>query len=278
MKKHFGKWISVLLALAFTLSFAVSSFAYETTSQFNNVTDTFTFVMRDSHPLGGTGPIVIVQGTLHENGTDTPIYFVSIHGTEFTTIGESCDIDSDNKVMAKEADKYSAAIKKGIQKYVPKGSNLVISGHSLGGMECQIIAADEDIKRDYNILYTVPIATPPLDFGEVEGPMNILVDEGDMINLMTDKDSADYAKIKDKIHYEKSDYTLFNAHTHSYEDPAVWGEYDAVGQKGGNATITLDLSTMKNVPATKYDSQKGVRLYASMENDGNNWLGVSVLL
>lgn len=279
MRKSLKHIFALVLALAMVLSVSISASAAngDNTTVLKSLPDTFLYIM-EVHPIVDQGPIAISQATLTENGEDTPIYFVALHGTEVTSIGEAVDVTSDLQAGFDKDSTYKADIIKDIKEDVPAGSNLVIAGHSLGGMDAQRVAADPEIKDNYNILYVTAIASPLLSYGETEGTVNRLAEKSDAVPYLSHYTLEDLDLQKSTRSEEHGDdYNITNAHTHSYEDAAVWGNYDAVGTKGGNAVITIDNTTTKIHSAPKYDWQQGNRIYFGYPADGNNFHGISIL-
>lgn len=278
MSKSIKHIFALVLALAMVLSVSISaSAASSNTTVLKNLPDTFLYIM-NVHPIADQGPIAISQATLTENGQDTPIYFVALHGTETSAYGEAVDVTSDLQAGFDKDSTYKKDIIKDIKQDVPAGSNLVLAGHSLGGMDAQRVAADPEIKNNYNVLYVTAIASPLLSYGETEGKVNRLAEKSDAVPYLSHYtfDNMDLQK-STRSEEHGDDYNLFNAHTHSYEDTSVWGNYDAVGNKGGNAVITIDNNTTKIHSAPKYDFQQGKRIYFAFPWDGNNYKGISIL-
>ena len=278
MKKTWKHLFAVVLALALTLSVSVCAFAAEGNMRtFKTIPDTFSYIQSEVHPMIDQGPFTISQATLTENGVDTPVYFIAMHGTETSSFGEAEDVVSDLYAGFDKESQYMKDIKKDILTDVPKGSNLVIAGHSLGGMTAQQLAADPEIKDNSNILYVTAIAAPLLSYQKTEGKVNRLAEKADAVPYMSHYTLSDLDLQKSTRSEEHgSKYNIINSHTGSYKDPAVWGDYDAVGNKGGNAVLTVNTDTTKVYCAPISDRQTGTRAYASVFIDGN-WIGVSVL-
>lgn len=282
MKHAMKRVIAVVLAAALTLamSIAASAAAYPQNSQLKRISDTFLYIQTDIHPLTGTGPVAISQGTLTESGETTNIYLVAMHGLEATAIGYSDDFI--NCILSggfETTTPYLNNVKKYMNETIPAGSNVVFIGHSLGGMTAQQLAADQEVKDKYNIVYTTCIASPAICPEQQEGKLNRLVEKSDAVQYLSKYTFSDMETKKANRSVEHGKYNIFNAHTHSYEDRTVWGDYDAVGNKGGDAVITIDDTTTKRFSAPLTSAQTGKStIYFAIPYDGNNFFGVAVAL
>ena len=116
-------------------------------------------------------------------------------------------------------------------------------------------AGDGWIKDNYQVSNTVtfgsPLITPP---GGREGRVTRLSDSSDPIPVLSADTVMNPVQGILGPHYETSRYNNIDAHTHSYVDPAVWGNYDALGQKNGSATITTDSSQSRFFQAPTGDA------------------------
>ncbi len=286
MKKSIRHILSFVFALVLAAAvMTASAFAAEAPKskdgsrymELKNIPDTFLYIMQ-AHPIVDQGPIVISQATLKENGTETPVYFVALHGTEVTDFGEAVGVKEDLQSGFDKDNTYVRSIVKAIEQDVPKGSNLVLAGHSLGGMAAQQVASNQTIKDDYNVLYTTAIASPLIDKDQPEGKLNRLGDKNDAVPWLSSYTLSDREAQEGTCQKEDSSYNITNAHTHSYEDTSIWGNYDAVGNKGGNAELILDTATSKVHYAPSNESNSNPqRIYFGFPWDGNNYQGISVL-
>ncbi len=66
-----------------------------------------------------------------------------------------------------------------------RGSNLVVTGHSLGGMVAQQVAADSTIKKNYNVLNTVTFGSPLINGFQREGTVKRLGDTSDPVPYLS---------------------------------------------------------------------------------------------
>ena len=131
---------------------------------------------------------------------------------------------------------------------VPKGANLVIAGHSLGGMVAQQVAADSTIKSKYNVLNTVTYGSPLISGLTREGTVRRLGDTRDVVPALSVSTLLAPVWQIAGLNRENGGYSatqVVTAHCESYQRAAVWGAYDVTGTKNGGAKLTLDFSTTK---------------------------------
>ncbi len=206
-----------------------------------------TFVMGDAY----NGPIGIVEATLHQDGEDKPVYIVALSGTEliwsdYTGIQSTgavtdllCGFDLDNP--------YIAAVVKAMTENIPSNSDVILYGHSLGGMIAQEAAADTVLKENYNILNTITYGSPLIKLlGNREGVVRRLCDTSDIVPVLSFYTLTPLAvfqywgseRFSEDGNYD-SDWLA--AHNESYLREDVWGGYDVLGIKGGNASLTFDM-------------------------------------
>jgi len=187
------------------------------------------------------GPISITEATL-DDGTSQAVYLVTLRGWEpnkfFNNNGwTSCMLAGNNRRST-----YFRRIKTVISENIPAGASLVIAGHSLGGMVAEQLIGDNDLKENYKILYTVTYGSPIVAYKtEKEGILSMLGDGFDpVIGLSMDTKYQYYSPIS---HQTAGIQDGVSAHMDSYLDASVWGNYDAVGQKGGTVTLTVNPDT-----------------------------------
>ena len=91
----------------------------------------------------------------------------------------------------------------------------------------------------------------------VAGVLNRQTDKFDVPTYMS---STTWFHLKKTLAQRHGETTgmFSHAHTHvdSYKDEAVWGGYDALGEKGGSATLTIDNTTL-----TAYDAPNKLEKY-----------------
>ena len=148
---------------------------------------------------------------------------------------------------------------------LPVGSKIIISGHSLGGMISQQASAENAIKDNYEILNVVTFGSPLLSEGSREGTLHRLCDRSDIVpfasgSLISSSSAQwDDRECEDGAYGEEIYSTsgliahtsgaaadtrdTTGPHCQSYKRTDVWGNYDVLGEYGGNKVIILDNST-----------------------------------
>ena len=238
-------FLAAVLALAIVLSVfcCVPAFAVGNTRTFTNAAEIYTFV-RDGYNGGEKGPISITRGTLIQGRTQKPVYLVTLSGTELV-LNQSTEVLTDLFSGFDLDNAYYYNVVRVIQQNVPRGANLILAGHSLGGMVAQQVAANTAIKANYNVLNTVCFGSPLLSVGNREGTVRRLGDISDVVpylsgRLFTNPITAIFGLNREDGHYYGRPIT---AHNQSYSRTDLWGKYDITGTKYGSAKLTLDLST-----------------------------------
>ena len=201
-------------------------------------------LVSDGYNKGEKGPITITQGTLKTGSRSKPVYLVTLSGTELV-FNQSTEILTDLFSGFNLKNAYYYNVVKVIQANIPKGSNLILAGHSLGGMIAQQVAADTTIKYKYNVLNTVTFGSPLLAAGFREGTVRRLGDVSDVVPLLSSNLFVTPIRALVGLNREDGRYYLkpVTAHKESYLREDLWGKYDVTGTKYGNAKLTLDLST-----------------------------------
>lgn len=261
MKKihaHLLKGVAVCVGLA--LSFASCSNPLLTDGEFSagmgrglNLNKTFTTSPSVySYVCDGynstVGPISITQGQLIANGSTKSIYLVTLSGTQLKS-NQATGIINDLQAAMSIEGAYVNAIVNAIRSSVPKGSNLILAGHSLGGMVAQQVAGNSTIKSEYNVLNTICFGSPLITFIWREGTIKRLGDTSDIVPILSVSSLFVITAVWNYtgLNRENGGYgtDLLGAHLRSYGRDNVWGRYDAVGVKYGNATIKVDTATRK---------------------------------
>ena len=189
------------------------------------------------------GPIIITKGVLKSGWTSKNVYLITLSGTELVknqTTGYLTDLKSGFNLN----NKYLENVVSIVTKNIPKNSNLVFAGHSLGGMICQQVIANDTIKNNYNVLNTVCFGSPLLSAGDREGTVKRLGDTSDIVPYLSGSLFNNTLWAIAGLNREDGGYgtDIMNAHQ-SYIRDDEWGAYDVVGKKYGGARITLDLNT-----------------------------------
>lgn len=203
-------------------------------------------IVYEGYNKGVKGPISITKGTLRSGFSSKTVYLVALSGTETDDVedqstGYLTDLLSgfnlNNAYLANTVDIICACI--------PMNSNIILAGHSLGGMVCQQVAANSTIKEYYNVLNTVCFGSPLLSAGSREGTTKRLGDTSDVVPYMSGSLFNNTIWAIAGLNRENGGYgtDAFHAHTESYLRPDVWGKYDVTGTKNGGAKLTLNKSS-----------------------------------
>lgn len=194
---------------------------------------------------GTLGPIIITKGRLQKKSVDQEVYLITLSGTEIVE-NQSTGYLTDLKVGFNLDNPYLRNVINIISANIPAGSNLILAGHSLGGMVAQQVAANDTIKKNYNVLNTVTFGSPLISAGNREGDVKRLGDNSDVVPYLsvTGSITKEIWKIAG-LHRENGGYGVnaVDAHINSYLRSDLWGKYDVTGTWHGSATLTLDLDT-----------------------------------
>lgn len=201
-------------------------------------------LVEEGYNQGTKGPISITKGTLKSGLSSKTVYLVTLSGTEMV-FNQSTEVLTDLFSGFNLKSAYYYNVVKIIRNNIPKGANLILAGHSLGGMIAQQVAADTTIKYYYNVLNTVCFGSPLLAAGFREGTVRRLGDISDVVPLLSSNLFVTPVRALLGLNREDGGYYLrpVTAHTECYEREDVWGKYDVTGTKYGKATLTLDMST-----------------------------------
>lgn len=236
-----------------------------------------------------------LSGSEDLDNPEIPVYLVCIAGTEVIG-GHPNNVDADVMTALNLPNQYERQIRKVIEKNVPKGSNLMLTGHSLGGMVAQQVCADSKLKRDYNILYTVAFGAPVVKGQSgYEGTLYRLVDKSDYVGLASvnvvenlskatlenmgaamastgtvtrdggyNNNRGNFAMVSNALAHPELNGP-HSAHM-SYINEQTWGDVDVCGIPNGPHQLKLDKSTCQRF-VTKTNSNSGVS--AGLYNGGN---------
>lgn len=199
------------------------------------------------------GPITITKGTLRYRDwfwwKTKDVYLVSCSGTDTNVQNQTTDWWTDLLVGFEQDNQYARNIKGAILASIPAGSNIIVTGHSLGGMVAQQISADKEIKNSYNVLNTVTFGSPLIDGFEREGMVKRLGDTSDIVPYASVSTLYNVVWQAAGLNREDGGYSVwdlnFSAHRFSYQRASVWGAYDPCGEKNTGRELTLDFSTTR---------------------------------
>ena len=126
------------------------------TRTLKKVYQTFRYT-QEAHPISGQGCFSVTKGVLKQNGKQCDIYLVAAHGLETSAFGQNDDMESVLKAGMQKNSPYLKQYMAVIKQTVPKGANLILTGHSLGGMVSQQAAANKTMQKNYNILHVITL-------------------------------------------------------------------------------------------------------------------------
>ena len=246
MKKKAGfaaKLLAFLLAFIMLLGLT-PAFAAGNQKTYTNAAE-IAVLVSDGYNQGTKGPITITKGTLKSGWSSKTVYLITLSGTEMV-FNQSTEYITDLFCGFNLNNAYYSNAVNVILANVPKNANLIIAGHSLGGMVAQQIASDSSIKKNYNVLNTVTFGSPLLSLGTREGTVKRLGDKKDFVPALSVQ--SVFIPLWAYVGLNKEDGGYSNpitAHKESYKRADVWGKYDVTGTKNGGAKLTLDLDTRK---------------------------------
>lgn len=207
------------------------------------------------------GPINVTQGKLTVENTYTTgwlwnkktvtqvneddVYIVGMSGTDPIALNSTTGVITDLLSGFEQDNKFVRNIKKVMFENIPEGSKVIVSGHSLGGMVAQQIAADTEVKDRYEILNVVAFGSPQVEGVNREGNVQRLGDTSDVVPYLSVNTFRNIIWQVKGLNKEDGGYfgRFITAHCQSYQRDDVWGGYDVLGVKGGTAKLTVDFST-----------------------------------
>ncbi|MDS0524837.1 GPI inositol-deacylase [Clostridium sp. SHJSY1] len=239
------KAIAVLILLLISI-LALPRNAYAASVKMSNIPQLKTFIAK-GHNGGTLGPIQIVQGSLFKDGTSfQTVYLIALSGTELEAKDQATDIWTDIKSGFELDSPYLQAVINAIVNNIPKNSNLIISGHSLGGMIAQQLSGNSKIKDNYNIKNVITLGSPLINpFGR-EGTVQRLGDIADFVPYLSATGTVLLPWQVFGLNRENGGYSdPMEAHKKSYLRDDVWGKYDMLGFKNGKSYLEYDDANVK---------------------------------
>lgn len=233
MKRIIALLLSIVLIVSSALTYASAASSKKVKCATLNQASDFIFD-------GGSGEITVAPVKITENGKTRNAYIVCVMGMGYNFSKPNNPLACIPAAFNMET-KYYKLVRSTILKYVPKNSELLLYGHSLGGMTLQKIACDSQVKEVYNITKILTIGSPyimvPKD--DREGKLVRFADTSDMVPKLSPAIIFSNKDYKD-AYFEDGGYNgnPDTAHNRSYRDADVWKKYDALGVKGGKAYFT----------------------------------------
>ena len=244
MKKNGSLKKIIVLVMALVMVFGTTAAFAADNRTYTKAPEIYKLV-RDGYNQGEKGPISIVKGTLKKGlFTSKTVYLVTLSGTELV-LNQSTEVLTDLFSGFNLDNAYYSNVVSVICQNVPQGANLIIAGHSLGGMVAQQVAGNSTVKARYNILNTVTFGSPLLSAGTREGTVKRLGDVSDVVPFLSVHTVVNTVWALAGLNREDGGYYLkpITAHNESYGRTDVWGKYDVTGTKNGGARLILDMST-----------------------------------
>lgn len=204
----------------------------------------------DSNGPIAIAPAKLVQKDSAGKTTEKKVYIVGLAGTEFM-FNEPRGVITDLQVGFEKDNFYIREIRRVVTANVPKGANVIFTGHSLGGMVAQQASGDLVLKARYNILNTISFGSPLINPVGREGQVKRLGDTADIVPYMSAQTMLRPIHQIAGLNREDGGYgkDFAEAHMRSYLRTDVWGDYDVLGVKGGNAKIVIDESQIESYGA-----------------------------
>ncbi len=189
---------------------------------------------------GGPGEITITPVSLTENGKTRRVYIVCVMGMGY-------DFKKPNNPIAcvpaafNIRNGYYRLVRKTMLKRIPRGAEVMLYGHSLGGMVCQELACDKKLKEPYRITRILTIGSPYIMVSRKnrEGSLVRFADTSDSVPKLSPAFLIDRKDYKDAYFRDggyNGDPDL--SHNRSYRDADVWRVFDALGVEGGDSYFT----------------------------------------
>lgn len=186
------------------------------------------------------GPISITEGRMTYNtywgSEDKEVYVVALSGTETIVDNQTTTVKEDLLSGFELSNEYATNVKNAIIDRIPAGSNIILAGHSLGGMVAQQVAADKYVKDNYEVLNTVTFGSPLIKGFTREGMVKRLGDSSDKNTFYSISSVLNIVWQYAGVNHEDGGYNGDSpaAHCDSYLREDVWGSYDCAGEKRGN--------------------------------------------
>lgn len=199
------------------------------------------------------GEIQIAPAVLATEEGAKDVYLVALRGVGFsknkTNNVLACFLSAFNLKSG-----YYTQVLDYVLQYVPEGSAVVFAGHSLGGMIEQQLSCAEEFTSKYELLHTLNVGSPYVltKAENREGSLMRCVDTTDVIPKLGPGALLDFFHFNN---YIKLDGGYLGdpdaAHNLSYMRDDIWGDYDALGELDGVATLTLQRSEIITLSSKK---------------------------
>ncbi|MBC8167855.1 MAG: hypothetical protein H7Y20_18545 [Bryobacteraceae bacterium] len=166
-------------------------------------------------------------------------YLILLSGTEIGNLEQATGVITDARLGTGLSIRYSEELMEAAKGFIPKGSRVILAGHSLGGMVAEKIASDRKWQGMFRTTDVITYGSPQVSGADVVGTRYTRFwDTGDPIpqlSLEAVNRKGNYKLVKGPTGEQLRDN---NAHDWYPHNPELT-TYDALGQLG-NACLTLD--------------------------------------
>lgn len=184
----------------------------------------------------------IRKGKLYEYGTnEREVYCIFLRGTNQSwDTNDVLSLPTCLKSCIGKKNIYIDAVKKSAVKEIPEGANVILIGHSLGGMVAQQFIADNEMMKRYKLLNALTIGSPYVIGLKPGCPLHRTADRADVIADLSVPLFANL--VVGHIRTESGGYYFkpLDAHTTGYRHSPVWREYDVFGVPYGRRTYEFE--------------------------------------
>jgi hypothetical protein len=188
-------------------------------------------------------PIQIAQV---RNLPDT--YLVMLSGTDLFKPAQATSLPEDVAAEFGVPDPYYSAIKQAIRKHIPKVAQVILAGHSLGGMEAENVVTDHWLDQHYRFTHVITLGAPKtgtsINPNVTYTAFDLAGDPVTAITLFQWPPNSVYT-LANPWEYDAS--TVFG-HV-EYPNSPLLDTFDALGQPNGAATLELGPITHVRAPA-----------------------------
>ncbi|WP_375772940.1 hypothetical protein NR798_19295 [Archangium gephyra] len=205
---------------------------------------------------GDHGPVSITPATLRQGNTSRQVHLVGISGTEAVE-NQSTGWITNLKSGFQQNNPGLRNARQAILDTVPAGADLVLAGHSQGGMIAQQLAADPTIKSRYNVINTVAFGSPLISAGQREGEVHRIAAAGDPVPRASLQSVllSDWARMGQQdiptdfpISLQKPGNGI-EAHMKDYvsENNSALAKMDAVGRVSPKVPVSIEFNPANRV-------------------------------
>ena len=201
-----------------------------------NINDVYTFIST-------CDPYAIKKAVLRGCLTgDRNVYVVALRGTNRSfDKNDPLSIPVCFKAFASKENIYFSLVKNDILKTVPEGAELVFVGHSLGGMTCEILGADSELRKKYRILSVLTMGSPYVVGKGKLCPLHRMADKIDIIPALFSPALAFNSFMGNvTLEFGHKWNIPIGPHCDSYMYADVWKKYDVFGVENGGRTLEIE--------------------------------------